>query len=277
MKKLSKKAALLLCLLLAFTAFTGCGQNQDADNQDEEKTTVSIGCMPLNEEAVQVVKEMMADKGYEVEVMVFDGNNLPAEALKADEIDCLLLNHLPWIENFNAQNDAELTLVKGFTYASIFGLYSAKHDSIEDIPENGTIIVSNDPANMHRSLLFMQKLGLIKLGEQSGDYYTTMDITENPKNLQILEVETTNTAGSFQDADASISFSSVMRNAGIDAHSYLAEDGEYVNYPTGFFVNKGDEESAWAKALIEVTSTEEYKEKFDEIFQGAYVIFDYEG
>ena len=233
--------------------------------------------MPLNEEAVQVVKELMADKGYEMEVMVFDGNNLPAEALMADEIDCLLLNHLPWINNFNEQNGSELTMVKGFTYASLFGIYSAKHDSIEDIPENGTIIVSNDPANMHRSLLFMQKLGLIKLGEQSGDCSTVLDITENPKNLQIVEVETTNTAGSFQDADASISFSSVMRNAGIDAHSYLAEDGEYVNYPTGFFVNKGDEESAWAKALIEVTNTEDFQKKFDEIFQGAYMIFDYEG
>lgn len=214
---------------------------------------------------------------HEMEVMAFDGNNLPAEALMADEIDCLLLNHLPWMNNFNEQNGSELTLVKGFTYASLFGIYSAKHDSIEDIPENGTIIVSNDPANMHRSLLFMQKLGLMKLGEQNGDYYTVLDITENPKNLQIVEVETTNTAGSFQDADASISFSSVMRNAGIDAHSYLAEDGEYVNYPTGFFVNKGDEESAWAKALIEVTNTEDFQKKFDEIFQGAYMIFDYEG
>lgn len=101
MKKISKKMALLLCLLLAFIAFAGCGQKQNTDTQGEEKTKISIGCMPLNEEAVQVVKELMADKGYEMEVMVFDGNNLPAEALMADEIDCLLLNHLPWINNFN--------------------------------------------------------------------------------------------------------------------------------------------------------------------------------
>ncbi len=277
MKKISKKLVLLLCFVLIFGLFAGCASEEEGSDQDEAKTTISIGCMPLNEEAVEAVKEMMAEKGYEVEVMVFDGNNLPAEALMADEIDCLLLNHLPWIENFNAENDAELTLVEGFTYASLLGFYSAKHDSVEDIPENGTIILSNDPANIHRSLLFMEKLGLIKLGELQGDYYNILSIEENPKNLQILEVETTNTAGSYQDADASISFTSVMRNAGIDAFSYIVEDGEYVNYPTGFFVNKGDENTEWAKALIEVTSTEEYKEKFDEIFQGAYMIFDYEG
>ena len=273
MKKVSKKLALLLCFVLAFSMFAGCSSGDEGNVEPEEKTTISIGCMPLNAEAVEVVKEMIAEKGYEVEVMVFDGNNLPAEALMADEIDCLILNHLPWITNFNAQNGSELTMVDGFAYASLFGFYSAKHDSIDDIPQDGQIIVSNDPANMHRSLLFMEKLGLITLGEQVGDYYTVLDIEENPKNLQIVEVETTNTAGSYQDADGSISFTSVMRNAGIDAYSYIEEDGEYINYPTGFFVNKGDETSEWAKALVEVASTPEYKEKFDAIFQGAYQIF----
>ena len=276
MKKVSKKLVVVLCLAMVLSAFVGCSSGKDS-GQDSDKKTISIGCMPLNEEALQPVKEMMAEKGYELDIKVFDGNNLPAEALKADEIDALLLNHLPWIENFNEQNDAELTLVPGFTYASLFGIYSAKWDSVEDIPQDGKIIVSNDPANMHRSLIFMEKLGLIKLGEKSGEYYTVLDVKENPKNIQIVEVETTNTAGSYQDADASISFTSVMRNAGIDAYSYIEEDGEYVNYPTGFFVNKGDETSEWAKALIEVTSTDDYKKKFDEIFQGAYMIYDYEG
>ncbi len=276
MRKISKKLVLILCLAMVVSVFAGCSSDKE-DGKDSDKKTISIGCMPLNEQALQPVKEAMAEKGYEVEIKVFDGNNLPAEALKADEIDALLLNHLPWVKNFNEQNDAELTMVDGFTYASIFGLYSAKWDSIDKIPQDGKIIVSNDPANMHRSLLFLDKLGLIKLGDKTGDYYTVLDIKENPKNLQIVEVETTNTAGSYQDADASISFSSVMRNAGIDAYSYLAEDGDYVNYPTGFFVNKGDEESEWAKALIEVTSTEEYKNKFDQAFDGAYKIFDYEG
>ena len=84
MQKISINIALLLFLLLAFIAFTGCGQNQNTDTQGEEKTKISIGCMPLNEEAVQVVKELMADKGYEMEVMVFDGNNLPAECTSND-------------------------------------------------------------------------------------------------------------------------------------------------------------------------------------------------
>jgi len=65
----------------------------------------------------------------------------------------------------------------------------------------------------------------------------------------------------------------VMRNAGYDAYSYLAEDGENVNYPTGLVVNSGDENSQWAKDLVGVTQTEEFAKRFDEIFQGAYMLF----
>lgn len=254
-------------LLLAACVAVFCAGGAGAEGEGKK---ISIGCMPLNAEGVMAIKELLEPKGYTLDVVVFDGNNLPAEALKAREIDALILNHLPWIKNFNRQHNSELTMVDGLAYASIFGLYSAKHKTIEEIPNGGTIIISNDPSNMDRSLRFLERLGLLKLGEKTGLYYSVLDIAENPRSLKIIEVETTNTAGSYKDADASIAFSSVMRNAGFDAKSYLAEDGEHINYPTGLFVNKGDENSDWAKAIVAVTKTKVFHEKFDAIFDGAY-------
>lgn len=277
---MKKYFSILLSLVLALTMLAGCAASGDSDatsdttdTESTELTKVTIGCMPLNQEGVELIKEMVAPLGYEVEVMVFDGNNLPAEALMADEIDALILNHLPWINNFNNENGSNLVLVEGFQYASLMALYSSKHDAIEDIPDGGTVIASNDPSNMDRSLRLLEKLGLLTLGEKVGDYYTVLDIAENPKNLQIVEVETTNTAGAYVDADATICFTSVMRNAGYDAYSFLAEDGENVNYPTGLVVNSGDETSQWAKDLVSVTQSDEFEARWNEIFQGAYIIF----
>lgn len=229
--------------------------------------------MPLNEPAVQEIANLMEPLGYNVEVRVFDGNNLPAIALKDGDIECLILNHLPWINTFNSENNSELVMVEPYMYASLFGFYSSKHDSIEEIPDNASIVVSNDPSNMERSLEFLEELGFIKLGEKKGEFYTVLDIEENTKNIQLVEVETTATATSFNDADASISFTSVMRNAGIDAYSYLAEDGKHVNYPTGPVVRKGDENAKWVQDMMEVVQTEEYTERFNDIFQGAYILF----
>lgn len=278
MKKNNKIIAMLLIVIFTMAVFTGCASESnkpvsaETEPETSEKTEFSIGCMPLNEPAVQEIARLMEPMGYTVEVRVFDGNNLPAIALNDGDIDSLILNHLPWLNIFNDQNNSELVMVNHM-YASLFGLYSAKHDSIEDIPDNATIIVSNDPSNMERSLEFLEKLGFIRLGEKKGEFYTTLDIAGNLKNIELVEVETTATASSFNDADGSISFTSVMRNAGIDAYSYIAEDGKYVNFPTGPVVNKGNEDEKWVKDLIKVVNTEEYKEKFNEIFQGAYILF----
>ncbi|MFV0519125.1 MAG: MetQ/NlpA family ABC transporter substrate-binding protein [Lachnospirales bacterium] len=274
MKKNNKIAILLLVMIFTMAIFTGCSsQSADTASGDANKTEFTIGCMPLNEPAVQEIAKLMEPMGYTVEIKVFDGNNLPAIALKDGDIDSLMLNHLPWINTFNEENSSELVMVEPYLYASLFGLYSDKHKSIEEFPDGATIIVSNDPSNMQRSLEFLQDLGFIKLGEKTGDFYTVLDIAENYKNINLVEVETTATASSFKDADGSISFTSVMRNAGIDPSSYLAEDGKYVDFPTGPVVNKGNEDQQWVQDMMTVVQSEEFEAKFNEIFEGAYVLF----
>lgn len=271
MKRTIKIIAALLLVGLSAALVTGCANKEEAKEADKKE--FKIGCMPLNEPAVQVISDMMKEKGYKMEVVVFDGNNLPAIALKDNSIDGLMLNHLPWIKTFNEQNNSNLVMVEPYMYASIFAIYSSKHKTIEDIPKNATITISNDPDNMQRSLKLLEKVGLITLGEKKGEFFTTLDIKENKKNIKFLEVETTATASSYKDADATIGFSSVMKNAGIDAFSYIADDGQSVNFPTGLVVNEGNEKAPWAKALVECSQTKEFKDKFNEIYQGAYVLF----
>ncbi len=271
MKKTQKMIVSLMIVAIMATFLVGCGKKAEVDSSDKKE--FKIGCMPLNEPAVKVVSEMMKEKGYEMEVVVFDGNNLPAIALKDGSIDGLMLNHLPWIKTFNQQNNSKLVMVEPYMYASIFGIYSSKYDSVDQIPKNATITISNDPDNMQRSLKLLEKVGLIKLGEKKGDFFTTLDVVENTKNLKFSEVETTATASSYKDADATIGFSSVMKNAGIDAASYIADDGQSVNFPTGLVVDEGDEDTPWAKAIVEITQTKEFKTKFNDIYKGAYVLF----
>ncbi len=267
---LKKVFATGLAVIMAVSMVAGCSSKNTS--KPDDKKTIEIGCMPLNLVATQMIADGVKD--YDIKVTVFDGNNLPAEALAAGETDCLLLNHVKWIDNFNKQNNSDLTLVPGYAYASVFGLYSYKWKSIDEIPNGAKIIVSNDPANMDRSLRLLEKVGLITLGTKTAEpYFARIDVKDNPRNLEIIEVETTNTAGSYKDADATIAFSSVMKNAGYDAKSYLAEDGERLMYATGIFVRKGNENSDWAKKMVDVTKTEEYQKKFDAEYQGAYVMF----
>ena len=259
----------LASVLTVFLA--GCGQKTTEKVGTSKE--FSIGCMPLNEPAVRAISEMMKMKGYDMKVVVFDGNTLPAIALKDKSIDGLILNHLPWINTFNAKHNSNLVMVKPYIYASLFGIYSSKHKSVDEIPDNATITISNDPDNMQRSLLLAEKYGLIKLGEKKGKFFTTLDISENPKNIKFSEIETTSTASSYKDVDATIGFSSVMRNAGIDAKSYIVEDGQSVNFPTGLVVNGENQNADWINAISEVVKADEFKKRFNDSFKGAYVLF----
>lgn len=267
------RTKLFITITFVSLLLSSCSNSKDSNQKVKDKNDViTIGCMALNVEAVEEIKTLMERDGYKIEVKVFDGNNLPAMALSANEIDGLILNHKPWIDTFNKNNNTDLVFVDGFKYASYNGLYSSKYNSLQEIPSNATITISNDPSNMDRGLRFLDKLGLIKLGEKSGEFYGILDIIDNPKNIKFLEVEITSTAGAYKDADATIASSSVMKNAGYDANSYIVEDGEYIDFPIGLVVNRGNENSQWVKDLVKVTQTEEYKNRFDEIFQGAFII-----
>ncbi|WP_028331118.1 MetQ/NlpA family ABC transporter substrate-binding protein [Brachyspira alvinipulli] len=258
--------------ILFMVLLLSCSNSNNTEKVKSKNDTIVIGCMASNKDVVEEAVKLMEKDGYKIEVKIFDGNNLPALALSANEIDGLILNHKPWVDTFNKANNSHLVLVDGFKYGFFNALYSSKHKSVEEIPDGATITISNDPSNMDRGLRFLEKLGLLKLGDKTGEFYSMLDIKENPKNIKFLEVEITLTAGSYKDVDATIATSIAMKNAGYDARSYIAEDGESGYFPIGLFVNEGNETSQWAEDFVKATQTEEYRTKFNEIFQSAFYI-----
>ena len=266
------KKRILFTILLLILLSISCSNNSSSGKVKGKSDTIVIGCMALNKESVEEISKLMAKEGYKIEVKVFDGSTLPALALSANEIDGLILNQKLWIESFNKTHNSHLVMLDGFQYASLNGIYSSKYKSLEEIPDGATITISNDPSNMDRGLRFLEKLGLLKLGEKTGEFYSMLDIKENPKNIKFLEVEITLTAGSYKDVDATIANSIAMKNAGYDARSYIVEDGEYVYFPNGLVVNEGSETSQWVQDFVKATQTEEYRNRFDEIFQGAFFL-----
>ena len=64
--------------------------------------------------------------------------------------------------------------------------------------------VPNDTTNEARALLLLEAQGLIKLKEDAGLKATVNDISENPKNLEIIEIEAAQIPHSLQDVDIAV-------------------------------------------------------------------------
>lgn len=241
----------------------------------KEPVTLKIGCVAATEPCVQIMKEAMEGTRYEVEVVVFDGNNLPAEALNAGDIDGLFCNSLKWMNTFNEENNADLAMAFPY-YFSYAGLYSAKWDSPEAFPDGAKVIVSNGLSNIDGGLRILQNAGLITLAEtpSENNFYSIIDIVENPKNIQITPAELTTAMSSINDVDGVVASAVIVKESGVmspSEHMGLSTRDQMT--PQGLIVSGDDENAEWVTVAKEQMEQQKWYDAFNERFDGTFILY----
>lgn len=255
-------AALALAGLLAATGAQAKGKH------------LTLGCLAYSEPMVQWIKQGLEPQGYDVDIMMFDANQLPATALKDGNLDGIIANHRPWILTFNRENGCHLDMVKPYYFHSFFAIYSTKYKALDELPKGSMMAVPGDPTNMSRSLIILREAGLITLGEKTDIFYTILDIKDNPKDIKLIETEITQTARSINDVDAIISTAYFVGEAAKDYPSeILFVDPQNVDYALGLIVRAEDLESEWARQAMQTLRSPEYRQKFNDHFKGKYTLF----
>ena len=109
------------------------------------------------------------------------------------------------------------------------------------------IAVPNDATNEGRALLLLQAYGVLKVDENAGITATVKDITENPLNIEFIEVEAALVPNALPDVDYAIINGNYALAAELPA-ALLYENAQspYVNVIS---VNEADKDSDKAKAL----------------------------
>ena len=123
------------------------------------------------------------------------------------------------------------------------------------------IAIPNDATNEGRALLLLQAYGLIKVDENAGITATVADITENPLNIEFIEVEAALVPNALPDVD----YAAINGNYALAAQlpaALLYENAEspYVNVVS---VNAADAESDKAKALAAAILSQQVKDYFE--------------
>lgn len=266
MKKI-KVFLLLFTFALLTTCLIGC------NGKPKESKKIILGTGQGYEPTIELLKKGLEDKGFEVELMIFDGNHVPATACNEGDIDGLVYNHASWIEKFDKETGADLVTVEPYIFYARSAMYSLKHKKLEDLPDEATIALPGDPTNLELSLMFLQDNKLITLGEKKGDFYTLVDITDNPKNLNLLETEITQTMRSIEDADAVIVGAKEAKDYGLKADEFLAENMYKKEYPAGLVVKEKTKNEEWVKAAQEILKSDGFREGFNKNYEGALVLY----
>lgn len=240
-----------------------------------ELTKIVVGASPApHSEILSAAKEVLASKGYGLEIVEYTDYVQPNNALDSGDLDANYFQHKPYLDSFNDQNGTKLVSAGAIHYEP-FGIYAGKSASLEEVPDKGTVLVPNDVSNEARALLLLEAQGLIKLKEDAGLEATKNDIVENPKNLDIVELEAAQLPRSLSDGDIAVINGNYAIEAGLKVSDALAvEDSQSLaasTYGNIVAVKEGQEESESTKALIEALTSPEVKAFMEETYEGAVV------
>lgn len=278
MKK--KILALALAGVLVVGALTGCGSSKSESSDkktDDKKITVAASATP-HAEILEEAKTLLKDKGYELEVKVFDDYVQPNNVVESGEFDANYSQHVPYLEQFNEEKGTHL-VVAGKIHYEPFGIYPGTKKDLKDIAKGDKIAVPNDTTNEARALLLLQDNGIIKLKEGAGIKATVNDIEENPNNIEIVELEAAQVPRVVNEVAYVVLNGNYALEANYtvkkDALAYEKSDSEAAKtYVNVIAVKEGNENSKKIKALVDVLKSDSIKKFINEKYDGAVIVYD---
>lgn len=96
-------------------------------------TTITIAASPTpHAEILSVVKDILAEKNITLEILEFSDYVQPNNVVESGEVDANYFQHLPYLEDFNAENGTHIVSVASI-HVEPMGLYGGKQTSLDAI------------------------------------------------------------------------------------------------------------------------------------------------
>ncbi len=259
---------LTLVLLLVFTTVfaSACGKKETAKDNE-----IIIGVSPSpHADIVKQVVDDLEKEGIKVTIKEYSEYVQPNLDLAEGEIDANFFQHTPYLEEFIAERDLDLSVLGGI-HIEPMGIFSTTLTSLDQLKDGDEVMIPNDTTNCGRALLLLQEQDLIKLGVE-GVNATEKDITENPKNLKFTALEAAAIPTVYGDAAIAV----INGNYAIQHELNPVEDSLAIEDANSPYVNiiavRSDEVGAEKfQKLLSALQTDKVKKFIEETYSGSVV------
>ena len=270
------KKRILGGLLAASALFlAACGGTDTTAGNSDEPIEVTVGVVrEVNEVWDYVSEQLLEHENIDITLQKFTEYNIPNTSLADGTIDLNSFQTEIFLDEFNEAAGEDLTVI-GYTVMAPLGIYSAEVTDLADIGEGSEIAIPNDPSNGGRALRLLQTAGLLTVDPEAGLLPTVDDITENPLNLTITELDSSQTARALEDLTASV----INSGMAVDAGFVPTEDAVFLEPVTedskpyyNVIASRPDEtDNEVYKTIVEYYQTEETKEVIEETSAGSSI------
>lgn len=245
------------CLILALS-LVAC--NKPSPN------TLVIGTIAGPETELIETAKQVAEKnnGLTIKIVEFNDYNLPNEALQDGSLDANVYQHLPYLKASMLAHGYDLEAI-GRTFVYPMGIYSQKHKSLKDLPENSIIAVPNDPSNEMRAFMLLEKAGLITLKNATNHGLPELD--SNPRKLQFKEMDAAQLPRVLPDVDAAVINTTFALPAGLSpSKNALFTEDKTSPYANIIVIKRGTNKRPQLDLFVKALNSEEVKNKAQELF-----------
>lgn len=266
------KTARVLASLLLLAGLAACGSNNDTAT--DTSAPLRVGATPVpHAEILEYIRDNLAkDAGLQLEIVQFTDFVQPNVALKEGQIDANYFQTVPYLAEQSAAAGYDFVNVGG-VHLEPLGLYSQKIKDIADLPEGSTIAIPNDPTNGGRALRLLAANGLITLRDTGETSPSSRDITDNPKNIRIVEIEAAQLPRSLEDVEAAVINGNFAIEAGLNpAKDALILESAENNPNVNILVTRnGMENDPRIQNLIKLLQGDQVRAFIEQRYNGAVI------
>ncbi|MGW6128457.1 MetQ/NlpA family ABC transporter substrate-binding protein [Cellulomonas sp. NPDC055163] len=276
-KTLSTLALTAAAALVLASCGSGSEETPAADDASETGgiTTLKVGASPVpHAEILEFVDEELAEEaGLDLDIVTFDDYVLPNTALAEGELDANYFQHLPYFESQVEEQGYEFDHFEG-VHIEPLGIYSEKLESLDDVPDGGTVGITNDPGNQARALDLLEANDLITLEDTGDALPTLLDVAENPKNLELIETAPEQLVRALPDVDLAIINGNFALEADLNPaeDSLVLESGEDNPYANFLAFRSEDKDSEALATLDELLHSADVKAFIEERWPNGEVL-----
>ncbi|OMD40781.1 MetQ/NlpA family ABC transporter substrate-binding protein [Paenibacillus odorifer] len=281
-----KKLLLTFFSLTLVVVLAACGNNNNASNSaatnapkdgaatesSAEPVKLVVGASPVpHAEILKAIAPLLEAQGITLEIKEFTDYVQPNVQLSEKNLDANFFQHQPYLDDQNQKNGSDLVSVTA-VHVEPFGAYSKKIKSIDELADGAKVAIPNDATNGGRALILLAKNGLISLKDDTNITSTQADITENKKNLKIIELDAAMLGRQLDEVDLAL----INTNYALEANLVPTKDALFIEgtdspYANILVARPDNKDSDAIKKLAAALNSPEAKAFIEEQYKGSII------
>ena len=251
---------------LALLTLAGCSSASDSADSTGGEATQTLKVAATTTPMTDVVRAAAdaIEAPYKIELVEVADYVQPNSMLQNGELDANFVQHPPFMEEFNAGNDASLVAIEP-VYLTVVGIYSSKHASMDELPEGGRVVIPQDTSNAARSLQMFAEAGLIELDPDVDTWSVSVDdITKNPKKLEFQQVDIMQLSAAYPEADAVFLHGTFARQLGLTPEGDAIATEQDPQFAVSLVSREDNADSPEVQALAKAFHSDEVRKVLTE-------------